>query len=82
METISFFFLKERKEKAMSLKKYGERNIQGTYPETEIFHIHMTKFETNLADFILQAEQRKSDLEAFIHLFHFCEQVRNKPVVL
>ncbi|XP_027002867.2 quattro isoform X1 [Tachysurus fulvidraco] len=66
---------KEKKEKAMSLKKYVERNIHETcYPETEIFHIHMTKFETNLADFILQAEQRKSDLEAFIHLFHFCEQ--------
>lgn len=53
-----------------------ERKIQGTcYPETDIFHIHMTKFKTNLAAFMLQAEQRKSDLEAFIRLFHFCEQV-------
>ncbi|XP_058260067.1 quattro isoform X2 [Hemibagrus wyckioides] len=65
----------ERKEKAKSLMKGVERKIQGTcYPETDIFHIHLTKFKTNLAAFMLQAEQRKSDLEAFIRLFHFCEQ--------
>ncbi|XP_060775488.1 quattro isoform X2 [Neoarius graeffei] len=66
---------KERKEKAMSLMKDVERKIQGTcYPETDIFHIHMTKFKTNLSAFLVQAEQRKSDLEALIRLFHFCEQ--------
>lgn len=56
--------------------KNVERKIQGTcYPETDIYYIHMTKFKTNLAAFLLQAEQRKSDLEAFIYLFNFCEQV-------
>ncbi|KAB5584132.1 hypothetical protein PHYPO_G00103910 [Pangasianodon hypophthalmus] len=66
---------KERKEKAMSLMKDVEGKIQGTcYPETDIFHIHMTKFKTNLGAFVLQAKQHKSDLEAFIRLFHFCEQ--------
>lgn len=53
-----------------------ERKIQGTcYPETDIFHIHMTTFKTNVAAFVLQAEQHKSDLEAFIRLCNFCEQV-------
>lgn len=60
----------------MSSMKDVERKIQGTcYPETDIFHIHMTKFKTNLAAFLLQAEQRKSELEGFIRLFNFCEQV-------
>ncbi|KAF5909337.1 protein-glutamine gamma-glutamyltransferase 2-like, partial [Clarias magur] len=65
----------ERREKTVSLTNDVERKIQGTcYPETNIFHLHMTKFKTNLAAFILQAEQRKSDLKAFIHLFYFCDQ--------
>ncbi|KAM9483195.1 quattro [Clarias gariepinus] len=65
----------ERKEKTVSLTNNVERKIQGTcYPETNIFHIHMTKFKTNLAAFILQAEQHKTDLEALIHLFYFCDQ--------
>lgn len=60
----------------MSLMKDVERKIQGTcYSENDIFHINMTKFKTILAAFLLQAEARKSDLEAFIRLFHFCEQV-------
>ncbi|XP_053492141.1 quattro isoform X4 [Ictalurus furcatus] len=68
-------FNTERKEKAMSLMKDVERKIQGTcYPETDIFHIHMTTFKTNVAAFVLQAEQHKSDLEAFIRLCNFCEQ--------
>lgn len=66
----------------MSLMKDVERKIQGTcYPETDIFHIHMTKFKTNLSAFLVQAEQRKSDLEALIRLFHFCEQVGTNTVI-
>lgn len=66
----------------MPLMKDVERKIQGTcYPENDIFRIHMTKFKTDLSAFMLQAEQRKSDLEAFIHLFHFCEQVSTNTVI-
>ncbi|KAI4883065.1 hypothetical protein NFI96_029356 [Prochilodus magdalenae] len=67
---------KERKEKGMMLMKEVERKIQGEcYPGTDSFHTSMTKFKTNMAAFLLQAEQHKSDLESIIHLYGFCEQV-------
>ncbi|XP_072540697.1 quattro [Salminus brasiliensis] len=67
---------KERKEKGMSMIKEVERKIQGTcQPETDSFQNNTTKFKTNMAAFLLQAEQRKSDLESFIRLCCFCEQV-------
>ncbi|XP_062853444.1 quattro [Trichomycterus rosablanca] len=66
---------KERKEKGMSVIKDAARRIQDTcYPETDVFHSNVTKFKTSIAAFLLQAEQCKSDLEAFIRLHHFCEQ--------
>ncbi|XP_046704891.1 quattro isoform X2 [Silurus meridionalis] len=66
---------KDSKNKAIALMNDVERKIQGTcYPETNIFHIHMTKFKSDLAAFMVQAEQRKFNLEAFIRLLHFCEQ--------
>lgn len=67
----------------MSLMKDVEGKIHGAcYPETDNFHIHMTKFKTNLAAFLLQAEQRKSDLVTRMDLFNFCEQVSNKPIII
>ncbi|XP_036426899.1 quattro isoform X2 [Colossoma macropomum] len=67
---------KVRKEKGMTMMKEVERKIQGAcYPETDSFHSNVTKFKTNMAAFLLQAEQHKSDLESFIRLHGFCEQV-------
>ncbi|XP_017553405.1 quattro isoform X1 [Pygocentrus nattereri] len=67
---------KVRKEKGMMMMKEVERKIQGAcYSETDSFHINVTKFKTNMAAFLIQAEQHKSDLESFIRLHGFCEQV-------
>lgn len=66
----------------MSVIKEVEGKIQETsYPETDMFHNNVTKFKTNMVAFLLQAEQYKLDLEAFIHLHHFCEQVRKSFVL-
>ncbi|XP_051985785.1 quattro isoform X2 [Xyrauchen texanus] len=66
---------KERKEKGMLLIKEVERKSKGThFPETDAFRLHITTFKTNMAGFLLKAEERKSDLETSVDLYLFCEQ--------
>ncbi|XP_051562315.1 quattro isoform X2 [Myxocyprinus asiaticus] len=66
---------KERKEKGMLLIKEVERKSKGThFPETDAFRLHITVFKTNMAGFLLKAEERKSDLETSFDLYLFCEQ--------
>lgn len=63
--------------------KEVERKIQeASYPETDSFHTNMTKFKTNMAALLLQGEEHKSDLDAFIRLYGFCEQVCTQAFVL
>ncbi|XP_067230307.1 quattro isoform X6 [Chanodichthys erythropterus] len=66
---------KEKKEKGMLLIKEVERKIKGMhYPEIDVFRCNTTTFKTNLTGFLLKAEERKSELEASMDLYRFCEE--------
>ncbi|XP_066521774.1 quattro [Hoplias malabaricus] len=67
---------KEKKVKGMLMMRDVERKIQrACYPETEGFHVNVTRFKTTMAAFLLHGEQCKSELESLIRLYGFCEQV-------
>lgn len=60
----------------MLLIKEVERKIKGMhYPEIDVFRCNTTTFKTNLTGFLLKAEERKSELEASMDLYRFCEEV-------
>lgn len=51
-------------------------SIHGTnYPETEVFHIMISTFKSNMSDFLSQAEQYCDELNTMLNLCHFCERV-------
>lgn len=60
----------------MLLIKEVERKIKGMhYPEIDVFRCNTTTFKTNLTGFLLKAEEHKSELEASLDLYRFCEEV-------
>ncbi|XP_053096550.1 pleckstrin homology domain-containing family G member 4B isoform X2 [Pangasianodon hypophthalmus] len=64
----------EHKLQAMMLLNEAE-SIQGpNYPETEVFHIMISTFKSNLSEFLSQAEQYCDELETTLNLCHFCER--------
>ncbi|XP_047663035.1 puratrophin-1 isoform X2 [Tachysurus fulvidraco] len=64
----------EHKLQAIMLLNEAE-SIQGpNYPETEVFHIMISTFKSNLSEFLSQAEQYCDELKTMQNLVHFCER--------
>ncbi|XP_060749924.1 uncharacterized protein si:dkey-65j6.2 isoform X1 [Tachysurus vachellii] len=64
----------EHKLQAIMLLNEAE-SIQGpNYPETEVFHIMISTFKSNLSEFLSQAEQYCDELKTMQNVCHFCER--------
>ncbi|KAI5096138.1 pleckstrin-like domain-containing family G member 4B isoform X2, partial [Silurus meridionalis] len=64
----------EHKLQAMMLLNEAE-SIQGpNYPETEVFHIMISTFKSNLSEFLSEAEQYCDELKTMLNVCHFCER--------
>jgi len=60
----------------MLLIKEVERKSKGLhYPESDVFRCNTVTFKTQMTGFLLKAEERKSELEASLDLYRFCEEV-------
>lgn len=43
--------------------------------EMEVFRTVMNTFKSNMADFLLRAEKRRTELDNMVYVYRFCEQV-------
>uniref|UniRef100_A0A8C7UZS3 DH domain-containing protein n=1 Tax=Oncorhynchus mykiss TaxID=8022 RepID=A0A8C7UZS3_ONCMY len=67
---------KEKKQKTLTLVMEVEKILGSTNsnPETEVFRTVMNTFKSNMADFMLRAEQRRTELDNMVHVYRFCEE--------
>uniref|UniRef100_A0A8C8CT20 Quattro n=1 Tax=Oncorhynchus tshawytscha TaxID=74940 RepID=A0A8C8CT20_ONCTS len=67
---------KEKKQETLTLVMEVEKILGSTNsnPETEVFRTVMNTFKSNMADFMLRAEQRRTELDNTVHVYRFCEE--------
>ncbi|KAK6320966.1 hypothetical protein J4Q44_G00079420, partial [Coregonus suidteri] len=67
---------KEKKQQTLKLMMEVEKILGPTNSNTEmeVFQTVMKTFKSNMADFLLRAEQRRTELDNMVHVYHFCEQ--------
>uniref|UniRef100_A0A8C7GHB8 protein-glutamine gamma-glutamyltransferase n=1 Tax=Oncorhynchus kisutch TaxID=8019 RepID=A0A8C7GHB8_ONCKI len=66
----------EKKQETLTLVMEVEKILGSTNsnPETEVFRTVMNTFKSNMADFMLRAEQRRTELDNTVHVYRFCEE--------
>ncbi|XP_071192706.1 puratrophin-1-like isoform X2 [Salvelinus alpinus] len=68
---------KEKKQQTLTLMMEVEKILGPTNSNTEmeVFRTVMNTFKSNMADFLLRAEKRRTELDNMVYVYRFCEQV-------
>uniref|UniRef100_A0A674E662 Quattro n=1 Tax=Salmo trutta TaxID=8032 RepID=A0A674E662_SALTR len=68
---------KEKKQQTLTLMIEVEKILGPTNSNTEmeVFRTVMNTFKSNMADFLLRAEKRRTELDNMVYVYRFCEQV-------
>uniref|UniRef100_A0A674EDY7 protein-glutamine gamma-glutamyltransferase n=1 Tax=Salmo trutta TaxID=8032 RepID=A0A674EDY7_SALTR len=76
LQNIQLEVLYIKKQKTLTLVMEVEKILGSTNsnPETEVFRTVMNTFKSNMADFMLRAEQRRTELDNMVHVYRFCEE--------
>uniref|UniRef100_A0A4W5QST2 Quattro n=1 Tax=Hucho hucho TaxID=62062 RepID=A0A4W5QST2_9TELE len=66
----------KKEQKTLTLVMEVEKVLGSTNsnPETEVFRTVMNTFKSNMANFMLRAEQRRTELDNMVHVYRFCEE--------